>query len=199
LSLAEPQLHTTIALIQAVARVDTLVAIVAPPSGWQFWVQMLTSLATIVIALAMIAIALTAVVAIVRLRSIQGKMLGVAQRMQGDVHTLVGQAREMAAKVNSVTNAVRGDVEEFKASLIGVQGRLTRASDAAEERLKEFNALLRVAQEEAEDIFIGTASTIRGVRAGVDSLQGEEADPAWVGELEDEDLAEPDDRPRRNQ
>ena len=199
MSLAEPYLQTTIALIQAPARVDTLVAIVAPPSGWQFWVQMLTSLATMVIALAMIAIALTAVVAIVRLRKIQGKMLGVAQRMQGDVHTLVGQAREMAAKVNSLTTSVRGDVEEFKASLIGVQGRLTRASDAAEERIKEFNALLRVAQEEAEDLFIGTASTIRGVRAGVDTLKGEEADPSWIEELEDEDLAEPTDRSRRNQ
>lgn len=199
MSVAESFLPTTAGMIQAAARVDTLIAIVAPPSGWQATVALLASVATVVIALAMIAIALTAVIAISRLRSIQARMLGVAQRMQGDVHTLVGQAREVAAKAHSVSDAVRLDVIEFKHSLLGAQARLSRAADAAEERLKEFNALLRVAQEEAEGIFIDTASTIRGVRAGVETIQGKEPEPTWIDVVDEGDMAKPDHRRRHNQ
>jgi hypothetical protein len=36
-----------------------------------------------------------------------------------------------------------------------------------EERIEEFNALMEVVQSEAEDIFIDTAATVRGVREGV--------------------------------
>lgn len=36
-----------------------------------------------------------------------------------------------------------------------------------EDRIEEFNALMEVVQGEAEEIFIDTASTMRGVREGV--------------------------------
>ncbi len=39
-----------------------------------------------------------------------------------------------------------------------------------EERIEEFNALMEVVQGEAEDIFLDTASTVRGVRAGARSI-----------------------------
>jgi hypothetical protein len=39
-----------------------------------------------------------------------------------------------------------------------------------EERIEEFNALMQVVQDEAEGIFIDTASTVRGVREGARSI-----------------------------
>jgi hypothetical protein len=39
-----------------------------------------------------------------------------------------------------------------------------------EERIEEFNALIEVVQGEAEDIFLDTASTVRGVREGARSI-----------------------------
>jgi hypothetical protein len=40
-----------------------------------------------------------------------------------------------------------------------------------EERIGEFNVLMEVVQSEAEDVFVGAASTIRGVRAGTRTLR----------------------------
>ncbi len=39
-----------------------------------------------------------------------------------------------------------------------------------EERIEEFNALMEVVQGEAEDIFIDTAATVRGVRESARSI-----------------------------
>jgi hypothetical protein len=50
--------------------------------------------------------------------------------------------------------------------------RLQLASERMEERIEEFNALMEVVQDEAEGIFIDTASTVRGVRAGARSIAG---------------------------
>jgi hypothetical protein len=40
--------------------------------------------------------------------------------------------------------------------------------------LNEFNALLEVVQQEAEGMFVATASTVRGVRMGAQSLHNED-------------------------
>ena len=44
----------------------------------------------------------------------------------------------------------------------------------AEQRLNEFNALLEVVQQEAESMFVATASTVRGVRTGAAALHHED-------------------------
>jgi hypothetical protein len=61
----------------------------------------------------------------------------------------------------------------------------------AERRLNELDALMRVVQREAEDAFVSTASTLRGVRAGATTLRNQVADGvlADVDRLEDDDDA----------
>ena len=44
----------------------------------------------------------------------------------------------------------------------------------AEERIKEMNALMAVVQEEAEGVFVSTASTLRGVRTGIHAYDNKE-------------------------
>jgi len=70
--------------------------------------------------------------------------------------------------------------------------RLTTAVKGAERRLNELEALMRVVQREAEDAFVSTASTLRGVRAGATTLrdQVENGVLADVGRLEDDDAFE---------
>ncbi len=52
-----------------------------------------------------------------------------------------------------------------------------------EDRIEEFNALMEVVQGEAEGVFLDTAATVRGLRAGARQL----AEPG----LEDEEPAQP--------
>ena len=84
------------------------------------------------------------------------------------------RARSISDNVEFITQAVRTDVERLNDSVKSLSDRLQLASDRMEERIEEFNALMRVVQDEAEGIFLDTASTMRGMQQGARSF----ADPA---------------------
>jgi hypothetical protein len=98
-----------------------------------------------------------------------------ARRSMGPVSD---RARAISDNVEFITQALRTDVERLNASVKALTDRLQLASERMEERIEEFNALMEVMQDEAEGIFIDTASTVRGVRAGARSIASAARDPA---------------------
>lgn len=105
-------------------------------------------------------------------------------RFYGDIAPLVRHANAIADNVNYITTSVRVDVQQFNQTVTLANQRLTTAVKAAERRLQELDALLAVVQREAEEAFVTTASTLRGVRAGASTLRAE---------VEGEAMAEADD------
>jgi len=114
-------------------------------------------------------------------------------RFYGDIGPLVRNANTVADNVNYITTAIRVDVQQFNQTVALANERLTVAVRTAEQRLNELDALMRVVQREAEDAFISTASTLRGVRAGAttlrDEVEGDVADVDVEG-FEDDDALE---------
>ena len=86
------------------------------------------------------------------------------------VDPLLDRGKSVAANVEFITATLRTDVEGLHQSVRALSDRLKQASDHMEHRIEEFNALMEVVQGEAEDAFIDTASTARGVRAGARQL-----------------------------
>jgi len=126
-----------------------------------------SDVATVVVAVAIVVLALVATALMVRLRrAIEEMRIGVRQNL-GPVSD---RARGISDNVEFITQALRTDVERLNASVKALTDRLHLASDRMEERIEEFNALMEVVQGEAEDIFLDTASTVRGVRAGARSI-----------------------------
>ena len=97
-----------------------------------------------------------------------------ANRLLGEVRQHVApvteRTRGIAENVEHITRSLRDDVKRVNESVEALTDRLKQASDRMEERIEDFNALMEVVQEEAEGVFIDTASTVRGVRAGARSL-----------------------------
>lgn len=81
--------------------------------------------------------------------------------------------RSTAANVEEISKTLRDEVGKLSSSVSLLSDRLSQASTRMEERIEEFNALMEVIQSEAEEVFVDTASTARGVRRGLGSL----ADP----------------------
>ena len=109
-------------------------------------------------------------------------------RFYGDIGPLVRNVNTIADNVNYITTAVRVDVQQFNQTVALANERLTAAVKTAEQRLRELDALMRIVQREAEDAFVSTASTLRGVRAGATTLRDEvEGDVTGVDEFEDDD------------
>lgn len=173
-----------------------------PPGDLERWVAIVTAIATIVIALALIAIFLAVIPLALGARGVQRRIGALLDRVQEQAEPVMLHAQSVADNVDFVSTAVRSDVERLKQTVDLAQDRLERVSAAAEARIARFNSLLELVQDEAESIFIGTASTMRGMRAGADALREPSPDlaPEWDGYDDDEDEipAEWPRRPRRH-
>lgn len=132
----------------------------------------LTSIAILILAIALVPAAWN-------FRKSYAKVSALLDRVYGDINPLMRHASAIADNVNYITTSVRTDVQQVNATIAAANQRLQQAMAITEQRLNEFNALLEVVQDEAESMFVATASTVRGVRTGAASLHN----------AEDEDLA----------
>jgi len=167
---------TPIALLaQAVALPDTVVMVPAGSGGWRIWLDTMAGIAHILIALVMVgisAILLGILFALRRLaRTARASVGGALQRLEAEARPVLEHARAIGSDARIVSTTLRKDFEEFNQTIMSANQRLNLAAEAAEERIARFNALLEVMQQEAEDLFIGTASTVRGIRTGTAELR----------------------------
>ena len=135
----------------------------ATPTG----LDIAANVAIIVIALAVVVLAFLSGSLLLKLnRAVTEMRLGVRQNL-GPVSD---RARSISDNVDFITQALRTDVDRLTGSVQSLSDRLQQASDHMEERIDEFNALMEVVQDEAEEIFLDTASTVRGVREGARAI-----------------------------
>lgn len=125
----------------------------------------------VVIAVAIVAMAVMSGMVMMRFYAVLAELRRTARQNFGPASD---RARSITDNVEFITRALRTDVEKLNASIRALSDRLHQASDRMEERIEEFNALMEVVQDEAEDLFIDTASTVRGVREGARAISGGE-------------------------
>jgi uncharacterized protein YoxC len=91
-------------------------------------------------------------------------------RLYGDINPIMRHASSVADNINYITTSIRTDVQKINATIAGANERLQQAVLLTERRLGDFNALLQVVQEEAEQMFVSTAAAMRGVRTSASAL-----------------------------
>jgi methyl-accepting chemotaxis protein len=99
------------------------------------------------------------------------------ERIYGDINPIMRHASSVADNINYITTSIRTDVQQINATIATANERLQQAVQLTERRLGDFNALLQVVQEEAEQMFVSTASAMRGVRTSASALSGAEDGP----------------------
>lgn len=159
----------------------------APPRSLTWWASTIADIATIVIAVVLVIAAVVLVPTAFSAGRIYRKVNGVVDRLHGDASPILLHLRDITNNLNFISASLREDVEGLKGTIQSSQARLLRASEMAERRIDDFNALLGVVQQEAETLFIDTASTIRGVRAGTSQLRNPPREADWNEGVEGED------------
>jgi len=156
-------------LLRAVAAQDTIPMrlVGTEPS----LLDQVTSIATTVLTVSFLVLTVALVPAAWNFRKSYARINELLERVYGDINPLMRHASSIADNVNYVTTSIRVDVQQINQTIASANARLTQAIAMTEDRLREVNALLAVVQEEAEDMFVATASTMRGVRAGAAVLR----------------------------
>ena len=171
----------------AAATHDTLLVKPVLPAHGVF--EQITTIASAIITLALLVLVVVAVPVAWHFRKVYRKVSHLLDRMQGDITPIMHHLSVITDNVNFVTTSIRTDVQKVNATIVAANERVQHAVALTEERLNEFNALLAVVQDEAEQVFVSTASAVRGVRGGAAAfrrrgmdLASDELDPAVLAD-----------------
>jgi uncharacterized protein YoxC len=159
----------TLTLAQTVVR-DTVVALPAH-EGWRVWVDTLSAIAQIVIALALLALGVVMMAIAFLLWKVYKQAKKALAKLRIDVDPAVQNAIAISGTGKEMAERAKGNVEEISRTVSAANEKVGRVVESAGERAADLNALLDVAQQEAEELFIRTASALRGVRAGAGALR----------------------------
>lgn len=161
---------------------------VQQPTPHQGLMEKITSIAGVMMTLTLLAIAIALVPAAWNFRKTYKKTSALLDKVQADVAPLIKHAHSIADNVDYVSTAIRGDVEQIHGTLIEANRRLQEAVTLTERRMHDFSALLAVVQQEAEGLFVTTASTVRGVRSGASHFAGRNGPELASVEVDDDGL-----------
>lgn len=150
----------------------------------------IAALASVATTLSLMVLALFAVQVLWNYRKTYTKVNHLIDRLHGDLAPLLRHANSIADNIDFVTTSIRGDVQKVTDTIGAANDRVQRGLSVAERRLNEFNALLAVVQDEAEGMFLSTASTVRGVRRGAASFGARDGTDLASDELDAAELAE---------
>jgi uncharacterized protein YoxC len=157
------------------------------------WFDKVTSIASAVMTITIIVLSAALIPAAWNFRKSYKKVSDMLDKVYGDVNPLMRHASSIADNVDYVSTAIRVDIQQVSQTVAAVNQRLQQAVSAAEARINQLNALLEVVQEEAESAFVSTASTIRGVKTGINQAFDEED---WTDGDYDEDRTDSWEKPR---
>ena len=89
----------------------------------------------------------------------------------GDISAAAHSVRNVAEDVRGITQNVKTEFGAVSDTIHDVNRGVRRAVRRAELRMKRLDALVGVAQEEAEELVMSSASALRGVRFGAAALK----------------------------
>jgi hypothetical protein len=129
-------------------------------------ILLIQALSSVIIAVALLVLVIGGALVIAKLRQTHRKAEQLLDRVHAELTPLSRRLTAVAEDVQKITSSVRGEIERVNATIGAANERVHEAVALTERRLTEFNALLAVVQDEAEQLFVSTASTVRGIRRG---------------------------------
>lgn len=177
----------------AQARSDTVFVVQQKPD-WQTWIEALAAIATIVVAVGLLVVGVGVIFAALKVKQLVRKVEEQSKKLRVDLAPAIQNVTAVSENVNHLSRTVRADADRLSATVASANDALRRAAVEAERRVGEFNALIGVVQEEAEDLFIGGAAAVRGLKAGAEAFRRYQAGglPPGEGEEYEDDLGEED-------
>jgi hypothetical protein len=154
-------------LLQDQAIRDTVVMIPAQRG----FMETLAMTGQFVVSLVVLVLLGAVVYVLIALRKSVHDLTKLLNSSSGDISAAAHSVRHVAEDVRGITQSVKTDVGAVSDTVRLVNSRVRRGIRRAEARLKRLDALVGVAQEEAEEFVLSSASALRGVRLGAAALK----------------------------
>jgi uncharacterized protein YoxC len=156
-------------LLQQAAPLRDTVVTLSPKPGW---FETVASIASATMSVTLVVLTIFLAPAAWDFYKTFQKTKKLLDKIEGDVQPLIRNAGIVFDNLNQITTTIRNNVDAVSATITLANERLNVAMASTEQRINEFNALLEVAQEEAEDAFVSTAAVVHGVKTGAAAFSG---------------------------
>jgi len=148
---------------------DTVVMV--PAVAERGMMETLAGVGQFAVSLVVLALLGAVVFVLLALRKSVQELTKLLHSSYGDISSAAHSVRNVAEDVRGITQSVKTDVGAVSDTIRHVNSGVRRAVRRAEARLQRLDALVGVAQEEAEDFVMSSASALRGVRLGAAALK----------------------------
>jgi len=130
------------------------------------WIDTMASLAQSLVSVLVLVMLVMGVLLLYALRRSIDELTKLIRSAYEPLRTAIAEAREATGEVRALVRGMQGPVQAAGATVEEVAARVRDAVDVAHDRLARLDALVDVAQGEAEEVVVRAASLVRGVRAG---------------------------------
>ncbi len=168
---AAAPLHAAGSWLALVVPLDTIVTKAAPLDPG--WFERVSEGLRALMTLSILVLTVAVVPAAWNFRKSYQKVSHLLDRVYADVAPITHHTSRIAENVDYVTTAVRADLARVTALVARTEERIDATLARAEARARDLEALLEVAQTQAEVSFVAAVSTVAGVREGFASLREE--------------------------
>lgn len=134
--------------------------------------QTVSMVANALVSIVLIVVLIAALPAFWRLRKTFLHIQESVDQLQADIRPLLQHATNVARNVDHATTTIKADVDDVSLTVREANERVRQVLTVTEGRLSDFNAFLRLVQEEGESLFLSAASAVRGVRSGAAAFRG---------------------------
>lgn len=156
-------------LLQGAALPDTIIAIQAPVD--RGWLETSAAVMQILVSVVLIGMLAAILLGLSRLAAALQEMTTLLRSSHDEISAALHNVRGVAEEIGEVTRSVRADVEAVSETIRTANDGARAALRRAGRRLRRLDALVGVAQEEAEDFVMSSASALRGLRVGAKALR----------------------------
>jgi hypothetical protein len=156
------------ALAQGAPPPDTVVALLSSHTPGFF--DRLGTVANAVLSLSLFLLAIAALVTVWLSRRTYQRLNALIDRISDQSTPLIQRTTAVASDVREITDSVKRNVLVVEETVATANAEILAAVRQTGARIDQFNALLQVAQDEAESAFVSTAAAVRGVRTGVEQM-----------------------------
>ncbi len=136
------------------------------------WIGPTVAIALVVIALAFVAIAATALMVAREARDASGSLARELAELRADIAPALQALRKFGETGEHVAEAARVEIQKILSTSRTIRHEIERGVRRTQRRLADFDALLEVMQEEVEETALSVATTLRTVRTGRGVLGG---------------------------
>ncbi len=135
------------------------------------WADGLAAVSLGLIALFWLAITIGVLILVALVTRLLKRVERMVEHLAPRAEPLIERANQIAGDAASISRSVRHEIDRVGDTVQDLNQQLHAAIDSASEQVRKFGSVVRIVQDEVEEIMLDATATARGLQAAAETLR----------------------------